>query len=108
MLTPAEQLDPSGIMHLLDTSSATPAAISRTWFVVLVINAIHKFFPSKNNSLEEVDGQQNPVDSDDGSDSPTSGTVTPSGATEGEEILQAGHVAASKAGGRRRKAPRKR
>ncbi|KAJ8587437.1 DnaJ-domain-containing protein [Rhizopogon salebrosus TDB-379] len=100
-------LDPSGIMHLLDTSSATPAAISRTWFVVLVIDAIHKFFPSKNNS-PEVDDQQNPADNDDGSDSPKSGTVTPSGVTEGEEILQAGHVAASKAGGRRRKAPRKR
>jgi len=101
-------LDSSGIMHLLDTSSATPAAISKTWFVVLVIDAIHKFFPSKNNSLEEANDQQKPVDNDDGSDSPTSGTVTPSGATEGEETVQAGHVAASKAGGRRRKAPRKR
>ncbi|OJA13830.1 hypothetical protein AZE42_00534 [Rhizopogon vesiculosus] len=102
-------LDPSGVMHLLDTSSATPAAISRTWFIALLINTIHNFFPTKKNSLE-ADDQQDPltVDIDDGSDSPTSGSVTPSGATEGEETLQSGHVAALKAGGRRRKAPRKR
>ena len=93
-------------MHLLDASSATPAAISRTWAIALLINAIHKFFPSKKDFQEEAGDPI--VDTDDGSDSPTSGTVTPSGATEGEETPQGGRIAAVKAGGRRRKAPRKR
>lgn len=92
-------------MHLLDTTSATPAAISRTWAIALLINAVHKFFPSKKDFQEEDDTV---VDTDDGSDSPASGTVIPSGATESEETPQGGRIAAVKAGGRRRKAPRKR
>ncbi|KAG0709715.1 DnaJ-domain-containing protein [Suillus ampliporus] len=103
-------LDPSGVMHLLDTSSATPAAVSRTWFVELSISGIRKLFPSKKKSQDEVDNQQRAptVSTDDGPDSPGSGTVTHSGASEGEEILQAGHAAGVKVGGRRRKATRKR
>lgn len=105
-LTSAEQLDPSGSMHLLDPSSATPAAISRTWFIALLIRAVHKFVPSKR---EEADDEENPfaVGIDDISDSPGSGTVTPNGTTKSEEILQPARAAAVKAGGRRRKAPRK-
>ncbi|KAG1752710.1 DnaJ-domain-containing protein [Suillus paluster] len=102
-------LDPSGTMHLLDTSSATPAAISRTWFIELLIRGIRKYFPSATQSQEEVDNQQSaPMGTDDGPDSHASETVTHSGASEGEEILQGGHAAAVKAGGRRRKATKKR
>ena len=93
-------------MHVLDTSSATPAAISRTWFIAILISTMHKF--SKKN-VQEVDDGQNPpvVGTDDESDSPGSGAATPNGTIEGKGALQAGHVAAVKAGGRRRKAPRK-
>ncbi|KAG1866533.1 DnaJ-domain-containing protein [Suillus subalutaceus] len=97
-------LDPSGSLHLLDTSSATPAAISRTWFIELLISSIRKFRYSKEN---EVDNEQS-APTVDRPDSPASGTAMHSGASEGEEPRQAGYVAAVKAGGRRRKATRKR
>jgi hypothetical protein len=101
-------LDPSGSLHLLDTSSATPAAISRTWLVELLINSIRKFYYSKENSQQEVDNEQS-APTIDNPDSPANGTVTHSGASEGEEQpRQAGYAAAVKAGGRRRKVTRKR
>ncbi|KAG2156139.1 DnaJ-domain-containing protein [Suillus clintonianus] len=100
-------LDPSGVMHLLDTSSATPAAISRTWFIELLVSNTRKVFYSKEKSQKEVDKQQSPP-TVDRPDSPASGSATHSGASEGEEPLQAGYTAAVKAGGRRRKAVRKR
>ncbi|KAG2348988.1 DnaJ-domain-containing protein [Suillus weaverae] len=100
-------LDPSGSLHLLDTSSATPAAISRTWFIGLLISGIRKFYYSKENSQKDVDNEQS-VDTVDRLDSPASGAATHSGASEGEEPRQAGYAAAVKAGGRRRKATRKR
>jgi hypothetical protein len=92
----------------LDTSSATPAAISRTWLVELLINSIRKFYYSKENSQQEVDNEQS-APTIDNPDSPANGTVTHSGASEGEEQpRQAGYAAAVKAGGRRRKVTRKR
>ncbi|KAG1755613.1 hypothetical protein EDB19DRAFT_1662206 [Suillus lakei] len=100
-------LDPSGDMHLLDTSSATPAAISRTWFIELLISSIRKFFYSNENSQKEADSQQS-APTVDRPDSPASGTATHSGVSEGEEPQQASHAAAVKGGGRRRKATRKR
>ncbi|KAG1892372.1 DnaJ-domain-containing protein [Suillus subluteus] len=100
-------LDPSGSLHLLDTSSATPAAISRTWFIELLISSIRKFRYSKENFQQEVDNEQS-APTIDRPDSPASGTAMHSGASEGEEPRQAGYVAAVKAGGRRRKATRKR
>lgn len=100
-------LDPSGSLHLLDTSSATPAAISRTWFIGLLISGIRKFYYSKENSQKDVDNEQS-ADTADRLDSPASGAATHSGASEGEEPRQAGYAAAVKAGGRRRKVTRKR
>lgn len=100
-------LDPSGSLHLLDTSSATPAAISRTWFIELLIGSIRKFRYSKDNSHKEVDDEQS-APTVNRPDSPASGTATHSGASEGEEPRQAGYAATVKAGGRRRKATRKR
>lgn len=100
-------LDPSGSLHLLDTNSATPAAISRTWFIELLIGSIRKFRYSKENFQKEVDNEQSAA-TVDRPDSPASGTATHSGISEGEEPRQTGHAAAVKAGGRRRKATRKR
>lgn len=94
-------LDPSGNLHILDTSSATPAAISRTWFIELLISSIRKFSYSKENSGNDVDNEPS-VPTVDRPDSPVSG------ASEGEEPRQAEYAAAVKAGGRRRKAARKR
>ncbi|KAG2116108.1 DnaJ-domain-containing protein [Suillus discolor] len=94
-------LDPSGSLHLLDTSSATPAAISRTWFIELLISSIRKFSYSKESSGNDVDNEPS-APTVDRPDSPVSG------ASEGEEPRQAGYTAAVKAGGRRRKATRKR
>lgn len=102
-----EQLDPSGSLHLLDTNSATPAAISRTWFIALLMSSIRKFSYSKENFPKEMDNAQS-TPTVDRPDSPASGSGTHSGASEGEEPHQAGYVAAVKAGGRRRKAVRKR
>lgn len=94
-------LDSSGNLHLLDTNSATPAAISRTWFIELLISSIRKFSYSKENTGNDVDdGPSAPTV--DRPDSPVSG------ASDGEEPRQAEYAAAVKAGGRRRKAVRKR
>lgn len=100
-------LDPSGSLHLLDISSATPAAISNTWFIKLLISGIRKLSYSKEKFPKEADHAQG-ASTVDRPDSPGSGTGTQSGASEGEEPHQASHVAAVKAGGRRRKAVRKR
>ncbi|KAG1833349.1 DnaJ-domain-containing protein [Suillus variegatus] len=94
-------LDPSGNLHILDTSSATPAAISRTWFIELLVSNIRKFSYFKENSGNDVDNEPS-APTVDRPDSPVSG------ASEGEEPRQAEHAAAVKAGGRRRKAARKR
>lgn len=95
-------LDPSGSLHLLDTSSVTPAAISRTWFIKLLISSIRQFSHSK-----EADNEQSTPTVDE-SDSPVSGTNMHSEASEGEEPRHAIYTAAVKTGGRRRKATRKR
>ncbi|KAG2056351.1 DnaJ-domain-containing protein [Suillus hirtellus] len=94
-------LDPSGNLHILDTSSATPAAISRTWFIELLMSSIRKFSNSKESSGSDVDSEPS-APTVDRPDSPVSG------ASEGEEPRQAEYAAAVKAGGRRRKAARKR
>ncbi|KAH7921821.1 DnaJ-domain-containing protein [Leucogyrophana mollusca] len=105
-------LDPTGDLHLLDTGSATRPTISSTWFIALVASLFGKLTrpESQENNEDGSAGADGDVELDDGSDSPASGTVTPSGASEGETKidLKAGRAAAAKAGGRRRKAVRKR
>ncbi|KIJ70043.1 hypothetical protein HYDPIDRAFT_178413 [Hydnomerulius pinastri MD-312] len=103
--------EPSGALHPLDESSAEAPAISRTWFIVLLRSLFGKLSKGSESSVE-AESEEN-VDakggeSDDASDSPASGTVTPSGASENEALRKGGRAAATNAGGRRRKAVRKR
>ncbi|KAF8845860.1 DnaJ-domain-containing protein [Paxillus ammoniavirescens] len=102
--------EPSGL-HLLDETSATPPAISRTWFISLLCSLLQKFRKDSRSEGEEEtkeDGEKRGNVSDDDSDSPASGTVTPSGASEHETALKGGRSQATIAGGKRRKAVRKR
>ncbi|KAF6762257.1 DnaJ domain-containing protein [Ephemerocybe angulata] len=105
-------LEPNGDQVLIDSSTATPAAITRTWFISLLASLALKVTGKKAaKGAEEVDeGDDAPTvdrDSDDsssvaGSDGPGSGTSTPGGA------VKSGHAATSKAGGKRRKAVKRR
>ncbi|KAH7914200.1 DnaJ domain-containing protein [Hygrophoropsis aurantiaca] len=101
--------DPSGDHHLLDTGSAVRPAISRTWFIVLVSSLFQKITGRKDEDIDKED-DKDAIETDDASDSPASGSVTPSGASEAESKhdLKAGRAAVAMAGGRRRKAVRKR
>ncbi|KAF9226548.1 DnaJ-domain-containing protein [Gyrodon lividus] len=97
-----------GKLHLLDESSATPPAVSRTWFITLLRTLFGELRKSSKSAGEEESAAKKSDESDDGSDSPASGTVTPSGASEHETTVKAGRAPATTGGGRRRKAVRKR
>ncbi|EIW82118.1 DnaJ-domain-containing protein [Coniophora puteana RWD-64-598 SS2] len=105
-------LDPSGELHLLDTDSAISPAVSRTWFVALLIGAFRRVTGRQTDRQDDDEkSEEEEIQlATDVSDSSSSGRVTPSGASEveGPTSLKAGHVAAAKAGGRRRKAVKKR
>ncbi|KAK0490905.1 DnaJ-domain-containing protein [Armillaria novae-zelandiae] len=96
-------LDPSGDMELLDSSAATSPHIMRTWFLTLVSGAYNKVV-----ARSSTDSSDSPGDStnegysvgDDESESGGSGAVTPSNGN-------AKYGPVSKAGGRRRKVPKK-
>jgi len=94
-------LDDNGDLHQLDNNSATPAAISKTWLPVLVRYLVSKIINhAPNEHLENDDADE----SESGSASLESRAVTPNEASP--TGLKGGKV--SKAGGRRRKAVRKR
>ncbi|KAJ7590901.1 DnaJ domain-containing protein [Mycena floridula] len=87
-------LDPSGEKHLLDTSAAVPAGISRLWIPVLLNSWFRKFVPEKTTSNDsESDGD---VSESTASDVPGSGTSTPQGVGKARGPV-------TKTGGRRRK-----
>ncbi|KAL0576928.1 hypothetical protein V5O48_005074 [Marasmius crinis-equi] len=93
-------LDPSGDMHPVDSSTAVPPAVSRTWFVSLARSA-YRSVVQKTKKDEDVDAArvsetefEEGYDSSATSDAPGSGTVTPNGTRQ----------ATVKAGGKRRKA----
>ena len=101
------QLDDNGDLHPLDTNSATPAAISRTWPPVLVrylVSKIAHHSPKGSNEPLETDGVD---ESESGSESPASRAVTPNNEAA-PAVLKGGRAATTKAGGKRRKAVRKR
>ncbi|KAK7060570.1 hypothetical protein VNI00_001336 [Paramarasmius palmivorus] len=99
-------LDPTGDMHPVDASTAVPAAISRTWFLSLLRSLFQsiaerfgkKDVPDATAGVSESEFEEG-YDSSAASEGPGSGTVTPR-----EGVRQA----AVKAGGKRRKAVRKR
>jgi DnaJ family protein C protein 1 len=100
------QLDDTGELHPLDTYSATPAAISRTWPLVLaryLISKVTRRAPKSDEHLEN-DGAD---ESESGSESPSSRATTPNNEAA-PTVLKGGRTATVKAGGKRRKAVRKR
>ena len=73
------QLDPNGEKHLLDETAATPAAVSRTWFIALVTSLYRKAVPKKEEEpveefVDEVEASETDLDA---SDVPGSGASTP-------------------------------
>jgi len=91
----------------LDTDSATPAAISRTWLPVLVrylVSKITRHPPKDSDQPLETDGAD---ESESGSESPASRAATPNNEAA-PAVLKGGRAATVKAGGKRRKAVRKR
>jgi hypothetical protein len=100
------QVDDTGDLHPLDTDSAIPAAINRTWPPVLARYLISKIIhraPKDSDELLEVDGADK---SESGSESPGSRAPTPN--ETAPAVLKGGRAATVKAGGKRRKAVRSR
>ncbi|THV08461.1 DnaJ-domain-containing protein [Dendrothele bispora CBS 962.96] len=105
-------LDPSGDMHPIDASAATPPGVSRTWFFLLMRHLYQLAFgrreqtdvisnpgPHSESELDEASG----YDSSTASEKPSSGTVTPR-----EDAKSGARIPTTMAGGKRRKAMRKR
>lgn len=92
----------------MDDSTAIPPSVWRTWFVSLVAGLWGKYVPSRKSAEERSAGTE--TDDIDGSQSGTegSGTVTPKEGVNGVGSKPGGgRGAATMAGGRRRKAIRK-
>jgi len=86
----------------------TPAAISRTWPSVLVRYLVSKIVPRATKDSDEPLDNDGADESDGGSESPpSSGGATPDGEAA-PAVLKGGRAATVKAGGKRRKAVRKR
>ncbi|KAJ3736254.1 DnaJ-domain-containing protein [Lentinula guzmanii] len=102
-------LDPDGDMHPVDSSTAVPPTIRQTWFIVQVLSV----YSWSLNKVKGTPTEVQPTDDhefDDGYDSTAtgseqagSGTVTPQ-----EDVVGGNRKPATKAGGKRRKAVRKR
>lgn len=97
-------------MHPVDDSTAIPPSLRRTWFISLVLSLWNKYVPSRKlagETIAEVD-QDDIDESQSGTEEPGSGTVTPKEGANGLGSKAPGRAAAtSMAGGRRRKAVRK-
>lgn len=88
----------------MDSSTAVAPSISGTWFLTLISKLYAKIIKRKSSDSVNADGED--IDEADdasgtASDAPGSGTTTPKEA-------KGGRMATSMAGGRRRKAVRKR
>ena len=112
---PHRQLDGDGSLHPVNSDTATPPSWRRTWFIALLISLYRKV-AKKGASAADVGGAQTDgveaYDSEDGSatgsDAPGSGTVTPKNGSATGSLKGGRAAAATMAGGRRRKAVRKR
>lgn len=101
------QLESDGSLWPVNRSTAVPPSMSRTWPITLVKFLYGKIRGGSSSEGSKEDGAV--VDeSEDGtlSDVAGSGTVTPK--EDDAPGMKAGRVAATIAGGRRRKAVRKR
>ncbi|EMD40750.1 hypothetical protein CERSUDRAFT_111331 [Gelatoporia subvermispora B] len=103
-------LDPDGNMDLVDKSAAVPPSVGRTWFVALVAKLFRKVVKSKPASPPDAAPREESESEDasgTASDVPSSnGAAT--GQEEGGARPRGARAAAVMAGGRRRKAGRKR
>ncbi|KAF9464467.1 DnaJ domain-containing protein [Collybia nuda] len=104
-------LDPAGDMHLLDMSSAVYPVFMNTWPFVVARWAFRKV--TGRGTVTSDTAAQDPFDDDDddssvsGSDAPTSGRSTPKRENSNGNGKVA-HVPTTMAGGKRRKATKKR
>jgi len=105
-------LEPDGSMILVDSNTAIPPSLKRTWFLSLVINFYAKI--AKRVSPTSEDGASAAADGDleDSDDASATASDAPGGATNSKNATapsaRGGRTAATMAGGRRRKAVRKR
>ncbi|KIK68051.1 hypothetical protein GYMLUDRAFT_806096 [Collybiopsis luxurians FD-317 M1] len=100
-------LDPDGDMHPVDSSTAVPPSLYRTWFIALVVSTYH-LLTKQNKGKSEVPPMED-YELDDGYDSTTTTSdQTGSGASTPQEGVIGNRKPATKAGGKRRKAVRKR
>lgn len=80
----------------------------RTWFVSLVTDLWHKYIPSRKAASDDGSAATDEDDIDESqSGTEGSGTVTPKEGVNGGSSKPGRAAATTMAGGRRRKAPRK-
>ena len=100
----APQLEPDGSLLPVSSETAVAPSIKRTWFLALVTGLLGKVTRRDGSAIESTGpGGEEEEESAADSDAPGSGSVTPKegGAKNGRA------VATTMAGGRRRKAVRK-
>lgn len=96
-------------MHPVDSSTAVPPSVYRTWFIVLVVSAYHSLLDKTKGKSAEVQSDEKEFEADDGYDSSTTGSEQPgSGTVTPREGTNGNRKPTMKAGGKRRKALRKR
>ncbi|KAI0092693.1 DnaJ-domain-containing protein [Irpex rosettiformis] len=102
-------LDSDGSLHIVDDSTAIPPAIRRTWFVLLVTNLWDKYVPQRKSTEEGTAGTDEDDIDESQSGTEGSGTVTPKEGVNGVASRPGSGrgAATTMAGGRRRKAVRK-
>ncbi|KDQ64560.1 hypothetical protein JAAARDRAFT_28204 [Jaapia argillacea MUCL 33604] len=109
-------LESDGSLTPLDTSAATPPSIRRTWFISFLASLSAKYIPKKSSRTEDSDDSASELETVEGfqvddNDLTSTGEVSDVGSTNGSAngALKNGRAtAAVKAGGKRRKAVRKR
>ncbi|EKM59234.1 uncharacterized protein PHACADRAFT_249533 [Phanerochaete carnosa HHB-10118-sp] len=97
-------LEEDGSLLPVDNSTAVPPSFSRTWPVVLASSLYAKIVGGQK-AVDQEDKEESEDTSGTASDAPGSGTVTPR--ERKTRTANGGPVATSMAGGRRRKAVRK-
>ncbi|KAF8591591.1 DnaJ-domain-containing protein [Ramaria rubella] len=90
-------LEPDGQLLLLDDSAASPPALSRTWFMAMVVSIYMRRYRTNNNQTEQRQKSREEMEFDE--------TDSASDVTSGEN---ARGLAAAKAGAKRRKTVKRR
>ena len=104
------KLEPDGTLLPVDSTTAVVPSIKRTWFLAMLAQLYDKIIHGQS-AHDDVDANDMGDIDDDASgtasDAPVSGTVTPKEKENGSGAVKGGRVATTMAGGRRRKAVRK-